>query len=143
MLADKEMFDSLEDYLIRSGKLGKFESENGKIKGRMMITLAEVPDGMDVKYVDGKTPLAFEASFDFYDVKLGIAMYPDTKQPATGIWIIPQKENAKQPSREWIEFFIEKLAESIEDDGSYGVPMYSFINDSCDMTVIPTKEYDI
>ena len=29
---------------------------------------------------------------------------------------------------------------SFNSDGSYGTPVYSFVTDSCDMTVVPTAE---
>ena len=139
MLIDKEMFDRVEENLAKCGQLSEFESESGTIKGRMMITRTTIPKGLDVKKVRGKKPQAFEASFDFYDATVGVAIYTDTKEAATDIWIIPQVEDAEPPAHEWIEFFIEKLLESIEADGSYGVPIYSFVNDTCDLTVIPSK----
>lgn len=36
-----------------------------------------------------------------------------------------------------MEFFIKTLVTHIAEDGSFGVPIYSFVNDTCDMTVIP------
>lgn len=139
MLIDKEMFDAVETMLIRQGRIAAFEAENGKILGRMMITQADVPEDIDARFVDGKTPGAFEASFDFYDSTVGMALYTDTREAASGIWITPQKDGADPPAREWIEFFVEKLLESIEEDGSYGIPIYSFVNDTCDMTIVPMK----
>lgn len=139
MLADEEKMNDLEKSLRRSGKIDKFESEYGRITGRMMITRTQIPDGIEVEQIPGKTPQAFEASFDFYDSAAGIAVYTDIKRAATGIWITPQSENACAPSGEWIEFFVDKLMQSINEDGSYGVPIYSFINDDSDMTVIPSK----
>ena len=64
MLIDKEMFDKVEEFLCKKGKTVKFESEYGEIKGRMMITKADIPDGIDVRLIPGKTPQAFEASFE-------------------------------------------------------------------------------
>ncbi len=139
MLINKDMFDSIERFLIENGTMAKFEAENGEIKGRIMITQADIPNGIEVRSVDGKIPYTFEASFDFYDSTVGIAIYSDVKMAASGIWITPQKEGAEAPAQEWIEFFVEKLMKSIEDDGSFGVPIYSFVNDTCDMTIIPTK----
>jgi hypothetical protein len=139
MLVDQEMFDSVQEFLSRNGKLEKFESEYGKIKGRMMITQAQVPEGIEVKIIPEKTPRAFEASFDFCDSTVGMAIYTDTKEAATGIWITPQIDGAEPPTQDWIEFFIEKLLDSIDEDGTYGVPIYSFVNDTCDMTIVPGK----
>ena len=143
MLIDKEMFDKVEEFLCKKGKTVKFESEYGEIKGRMMITKADIPDGIDVRLIPGKTPQAFEASFDFYDSIVGLAIYTDTKEVATEIWVIEQRDGATTPDYVWIEFFIEKLIESINEDGSYGVPVYSFVNDNCDMTIVPTKQVTI
>lgn len=139
MLIDKEMFDVVETMLIQQGKIAAFEAENGKVLGRMMITRAAVPEGIEIRTASGKTPQAFEASFDFYDSTVGLALFTDTKEAASGIWVTPQKDGADPPANDWIEFFVEKLMESIEEDGSYGIPIYSFVNDTCDMTIIPTK----
>ncbi len=139
MLVDKESFDAVEECLVQNGKLRDFESEYGKVKGRMMITQTQIPEGIVVKVIPGKTPRAFEASFDFVDATVGMAIYTDIKVAATGIWFTPQVHDAATPSREWIEFFVEKLLASINEDGSYGVPICSFVSDSCDMTLVPTK----
>lgn len=138
MLINKEQFSIVEENLAKSGRLSEFESQSGAIKGRMMITRTTIPNGIDFKTIPGKKPQAFEASFDFYDAAVGVAIYTDTMEVATGIWITPQIKDAEPPAHEWIEFFIEKLLESINADGSYGVPIYSFVNDACDMTVIPS-----
>lgn len=50
-----------------------------------------------------------------------------------------QKDGADPPTREWIDFFVKKLLESIDEDGSYGVPIYLFVNDTRDMTIVPSK----
>ncbi len=138
MLIDKKMFDVVEEMLTENGTIEEFEKENGKIKGRMMITKAEIPENYKIKKIEGKTPVAFEASFDFCNATLGVALYTDTKELACSIWFTPQKDGAKEPAREWVEFFIEKLISSINDDGFYSYPIYSFVNDTCDITIIPT-----
>lgn len=74
MLIDKELFDTVEEQLVQNGKLTDFESEYGKIKGRMMITRTSIPDGVNVKIIPHKTPQAFEAFFDFYDSTVGLAL---------------------------------------------------------------------
>ncbi|MCG5642086.1 MULTISPECIES: hypothetical protein [unclassified Streptococcus] len=43
MLAAKEMFFKIENILREQGVLEKFEEENGKITGHMMITMTEIP----------------------------------------------------------------------------------------------------
>ena len=137
MLVDQKMFDTVEAFLRENGSIDRFENECGKIKGRMMITLTDIPDGIDVEERDGMTPVAFEASFDFYDSTVGLAIYTADRQVATGLWVTPQKNNAEEPAHDWVEFFIKTLVTHIAEDGSFGVPIYSFVNDTCDMTVVP------
>ena len=138
MLRDEKLFEIVENTLIENGTIAAFEKEYGKIKGRMMITLVDIPESIEVQLTGDKKPYAFEASFDFFDASIGLALYTDTKQVASGLWITPQKENAEKLSDDWINFFIEKLLSAIRDDGSFGIPVYSLINDNCDITVIPT-----
>ncbi len=140
MLADPEMFERVESYLRENGQIERFEQENGKIKGRMMITLAEIPEGIEVTPNGDAVPQAFEASFDFYDAVIGIAMYTAERKAATGVWVTPQKEGAEHPSMDWIKFFIKTLIEHIGFDGTSGYPIYSFVNDTCDMTIVPVPE---
>ena len=137
MLKDKRMFDKVEEILKNNGTLDEFEKEYCKVKGRMMITVGEIPDELGVTIEGDKKPTAFEASFDFYDSIIGVALYTDTKEAATGLLVTPQKKGAAEPDRAWIEFFIEKLMESIRADGSFGTPVYSFVTDDSDMTIVP------
>ena len=65
-------------------------------------------------------------------------MYIKDRTPATGLWVTPQEEDAEAPARDWIEFFIKTLVSSINEDGSYGSPIYSLVNDTADLTVVPT-----
>ena len=44
MLVDKEKFYFVENTLVKNGTIDRFESDNGKITGRMMITLTEIPE---------------------------------------------------------------------------------------------------
>ncbi|MDO4207193.1 MAG: hypothetical protein Q4D15_06355 [Lachnospiraceae bacterium] len=138
MLAEKKLFEIVEEALMKNGSVERFENECGKIKGRMMITVTDIPDGIEVKEKRDKDPIAFEASFDFYDAAVGLALYTKEKELATGIWVTPQKEGAEAPSGDWIEFFIKTLVSNIAEDGSFGYPIYSFVNDTSDMTVVPT-----
>ncbi len=131
------MFDTVEEILKSNGKFDEFEKEYGKVKGRMMITVGEIPQELGVTIEGDKKPTAFEASFDFYDSIVGLALYTDTREAATGLWVTPQKSGAEEPDRSWLEFFIEKLMESIKADGSFGTPVYSFVTDDSDMTVVP------
>ncbi len=138
MLADRKLFETVEEALRRNGAIERFESECGEIKGRMMITVTDIPDGIKLNDGSGRQPAAFEASFDFYDAIVGLALYPAEKELATGIWITTQKEGAEAPAEDWIEFFIRTLVSNIAEDGSFGFPMYSFVNDTSDFTVVPS-----
>lgn len=139
MLIDEQAFKKIEDALMDSGRIDAFEKENGPIQGHMMITEIDIPADVEIKKVLGKEPVGFEASFDFYDATMGVAIYTDTKQVASRVWYDKQKSDAEIPSEDWVYFFIDKLVECIEDDGSYGVPMCSFVTDDADMTVAPTR----
>lgn len=138
MLKDQALFDIVEEALRKNGSIARFEEESGPIKGRMMITITDIPEGIEVTEKRGVAPVAFEASFDFYNPTIGLAMYTEDRKLATGLWVTPQEEDAEAPARDWIEFFIKTLVSGISEDGSYGVPIYSFVNDTADLTVVPT-----
>ena len=138
MLKDKKLMTVVEERLRADGAFEQFEQETGPVKGRMMITLAEIPDGIEILEQREEDPVAFEASFDFYDATVGIALYTKDRQAATGLWVTPQKDGAEPPAREWAEFFIKVLFSSIAEDGSFGVPVYSFVNDTADLTIVPS-----
>lgn len=141
MLFDEKLFQVVETECEKRGVIKDFEKTNGKIKGRMMITVIEIPEGIVINKVDQKeSPVAFGCSFDFYDCSLGIALYPRTMKIASGVWVTPQIPNAEPPAKEWIDFFIQVLCESIDEDGSFGYPMYTFISDVGDFTCIPSKQ---
>ena len=137
MLTDKKKFDNVEQMLIEQGRIEAFEQENGAILGRMMITIDTMPEELaeEVEIKDDLT--VFTASFDFYDMTVSAAVYTQSKEVAK-MWLTPQADDAEQPAREWISFFIEKLFMGIDDEGGYGIPMCSFVTDTTDMTVIPT-----
>ena len=99
--------------------------------------MTDIPEGIAVEERDSKAPVAFEASFDFYDSTVGLAIYTTDRQLATGLWVTPQEDGAEAPAEDWVEFFIKTLVTHIAEDGSFGVPIYSFVNDTCDMTVVP------
>ena len=52
--------------------------------------------------------------------------------------VTPQIEGAEPPSREWIDFFVHTVLDNIQEDGSFGIPMYSFVADVGDLTIVPT-----
>ncbi len=138
MLVNTKQFAVVEKALTDNGALERFEKENGKIKGRMMITVIDIPEEIPVTVKGKNFPVGFDCSFDFYDSSIGLALYTDTKEAASGFWVTQQVQGAEQPSQEWIEFFIKTLIENIEEDGSFGYPMYSFLTDESDLTVVPT-----
>lgn len=138
MLIDKTAFENVETILHNNGSIQRFESESGKILGRMMITLGEIPANLGIEQSDGAR--AFIGSFDFYDSEVGIAINPRTKELSSGLWVTPQKEGAEAPAQDWIEFFLKTLVDSFGDDGSFGVPIYAFVNDTTSMTVIPGND---
>lgn len=137
MLIDKDKFEIVEQMLIEQGRIEAFEQENGAILGRMMITTDIMPEELaeEVEIKDDLT--VFTASFDFYDMTVSAAVYTQSKEVAK-MWLTPQADDAEQPAREWISFFIEKLFIGIDDEGGYGIPMCSFVTDTTDMTVVPT-----
>ena len=137
MLIDKSKFENVENMLIEQGKIEAFEQENGAILGRMMITTDTMPEELaeEVEIKDDLT--VFTGSFDFYDMTVSAAVYTQSKEVAK-MWLTPQADDAEQPAREWISFFIEKLFMGIDDEGGYGIPMCSFVTDTTDMTVVPT-----
>lgn len=138
MLTDKKKFENVEQMLIEQGKIDAFEQENGAILGRMMITTDTMPEELaeEVEIKDDLT--VFTASFDFYDMTVSAAVYTQSKEVAK-MWLTPQADDAEQPAREWISFFIEKLFMGIDDEGGYGIPMCSFVTDTTDMTVVPSN----
>ena len=137
MLIDQAKFEIVEKTLIEQGKIEAFEKENGSILGRMMITADDMPEELIEELENKDDLIVFTASFDFYDMTVSAAVYTKSKEIAK-MWITPQDDDAEQPAREWISFFIEKLFEGIDEEGGYGIPMCSFVTDTSDMTVVPT-----
>ena len=138
MLADEKMFQIVEDALRENGSIARFEKEQGKIKGRMMVTLCDIPEEYLTTRVEDEQAYGFEASFDFYDATVAFALYPKSKTVGSGVWVTPQIEGAVTPSREWIEFFVHTVLNGIREDGGFGIPIYSFTADVGDLTVYPT-----
>ena len=140
MLADQKMLDAVEQFLRERGDIARFEKEFGPITGRMMITTREdLPYGLEVPGIENHTPVFFEATFDFYDMAIGIAMDTANLQVLSGLWNRPQTEHIEQVDQAWVDFFIKTLLKGIsKEDGSYVVPIYSFVNDTSDMTIVPT-----
>ncbi len=137
MLKDQALFEIVEEALRKDGSIARFEEECGPVKGRMMITLTDIPEGIEITEQRDTAPTAFEASFDFYDSTVGVALYTKDRTPATGIWVTLQEDGAEAPAKDWVEFFIKTLVSGIDEDGSYGIPIYSLVNETADLTVVP------
>ena len=137
MLIDKAKFKIIEDVLTEQGTIESFERENGVILGRMMITTDTIPEELanEVEIKDDLT--VFTGSFDFYNMTVSAAVYIKSKRIAK-MWLTPQDDNAEQPAKEWLSFFVEKLFKGIDEQGCYGIPMCSFVTDTTDMTVVPS-----
>lgn len=139
MLANPEAFRTVEEALKAMGVLEKFEKENGPVLGRAMITLTEIPESIPVQRQDRENLTAFEISFDFCNVALGIAVDVKKKTLETSVWGRSQTPGAERPAQEWVKFFLNTLFEHIGDDGSFGIPMYSFVNNTSDFTAVPAN----
>ena len=138
MLIDNNIFKIVEQLLLKNGTIEDFENENGKIIGRMMITLTDIPENIEIDK-NKKSIYAFECSFDFYDVSIGVVLDTKELKVLSPIWTTEQVPNAVQPDSLWIDFFLKTLAENISDEGSFGVPIYTFLNDNSNFSVVPTK----
>lgn len=96
---------TVEQECIKQGIIANFEKTNGKVTGRMMITVIDIPDDIKVNEINTDQSLvSFGCSFDFYDCSLGIALYPKSMQIASGVWVTPQSPEAEVPAKEWVEF---------------------------------------
>ena len=138
MLSNPEMFKQVEEGLKNMGVIKSFEDEHGPILGRVMIDTVEIPEGVNVKREDRENLTAFEASFDFCNVAIGVVADTKKKTLESSVWGRFQVAGAAKPSEEWVKFFIQTLLEHIDDEGNFGVPMYSFVNDTSDFTAVPT-----
>jgi hypothetical protein len=143
MLSNPEMFKTVEKGLTDMGTIKAFEDENGPILGRVMITTTEIPDGVKVNRSDRENLTAFEASFDFCNVALGVVVDTKKKTLESSVWGRYQVPGAQRPSEDWVKFLIRTLFEHIDDNGGFGVPMYAFVNDTADFTAVPTAPMPI
>ena len=137
MLSDPESFEKVEKELRAMGTIGSFEANNGPVLGRVMILTTEIPSSIPVKREDREGLVAFEASFDFCNVALGVVADPVRKTLESSVWGRYQTPGAERPSNDWVKFFITTLFEHIGPEGQFGVPMFSFVNDTSDLTVVP------
>lgn len=138
MLADKKSFDRVEEVLRNNGTIENFEKENGELRGRMMITLGELPENLKADLPLNKTDFVFIATFDFFDTAIGIAVDTVNRAPKGDAFYIKQTESAAEPPMEWVTYFINTLSEIIRPDGSFGVPILVFMSEESGFTVVPT-----
>lgn len=62
-----------------------------------------------------------------------------TQKAGSGIWITLQIDDNPEPSTDdWGKSFAETFMKGIDEDGGFGTPIYSLVNDSVDLTVVPT-----
>jgi len=138
MLSDPELFVTVETACRERGIIEKFETENGEeIKGRMMINVVNIPEDVFLYPSTGENLIAFEASFDFIDIRIGFVLCITKMEAASDFWFRGIQNN-NAPDNVWIDFFVKTLVESIEPDGSYGVPIYAFISDHASFSAVPS-----
>lgn len=140
MLADRQFFAKVEMKLNEDGMIKRFEEEGGKITGRMMITSVDVPDNLKENISLGTDDHAFEATFDFLDVAIGIVLDLNRVKTSSGFWLRAQIENPMEPQKEWAEYFINTLVKHIRQDGTFDDPILTFITEKRDYTIVPTRE---
>ena len=138
MLTDQKHFKKIEETLRENGTIERFEREHGPIRGKLLITEGDLPEDLDFDIDEDRRYAVFIGSYDFYDMEIGVVLYLDPIETAGPIWFTPQRQNAEEPSQEWIEYFIQTVVGSINTDGSYGIPICSFMADAGDFTVVPT-----
>lgn len=142
MLIDLKSFQGIELVLKENGEIKKFEEENGKILGRVMITLGDIPQELKeevLKDSEEEDLYIFNCSFDFYNSVLGIALNKENLELVSGLWITEQKEGAEKPAQDWIDFFVRMIVENvIENKNGLGLPIYIFVNNDSEMVIVPT-----
>ena len=137
MLANKELFEGIETELRNKGVIGSFEEKHGRIVRRMMVTLGEVPENLVDEIGADVNDTVFIGTFDFCGASVGMAVDTATKKGKGGVWITPDASDEEPLERIWCEFFLSTVMRNIAEDGTYGVPMFTFCSDDADFTVIP------
>jgi len=140
MLADKDLFSHIEEELVKEGVINKFEKENGIIKGRMMITLGEVPKNLTDEIKRSDDDVAFIGTFDFCDSAVGILFDPKKMDFTSPLWVSLQTEYAMRPQEELCDFFVHTITKNVKGNGSFTVPIYTFISDNGSFTVAPQEK---
>ena len=137
MLSNPEAFAQVEQMLMDNGTIAQFEADQGPITGRMMIDRGTVPSTLaDSVPVDEDT-VVFTGTFDFCNSAVGVAVNTKTGKQVGKVWIEEQKTGAYQPTEEWVKYFLNVLADGIRG-GSYGVPIYAFVNDKAGFELYPS-----
>lgn len=140
MLADKAKFDAVEKALTDSGFFSSFEKQNGKLAGRMMIDVIELPEEFADKVVLKDGDIVFRGTFDISDCELGVAVNPAKKEIASGLWVKKQTEKNETIPDNWKDLFIRTITSHVGEDGSFKVPMFTFIGKKGDITIVPSSK---
>ncbi|MGR3741407.1 hypothetical protein [Companilactobacillus sp. DQM5] len=77
MLKKGSLFYDIEKYLEENRSFRKDIDRSAKIKGRMLITCGDAPDDLELEIDEVRPYSIFEASFDFCDYTMSIALYMD------------------------------------------------------------------
>ncbi len=133
MLNNKEEFDRIEKELTEEGTIKEFTDINGKIEGRMMISIGQPPEDLELDLPPDAEPLIYIGSFDFMNAEIGIAMNKETFMPESGVWITPQEDDAVIPSDEWLDLFIEILVENQKRNGENPKTIFVFFSQNDDL----------
>jgi len=141
MLSNPDLFATVESVCRERGIIERFEKENGKVKGRMMIDAVVLPNDISLYANADNNAIAFEASFDFMDTKIGFVFSVEKIEAASDLWYHGSTDG-NSPDDVWVELFVKTLVESIEPDGSYGIPIYVFISDTGSFSIVPTAPDD-
>lgn len=141
MLANKEFFDSIEKVLRENGTLDKFESEHGKIKRRVLITNAKIPEDEQMRYGNNGYLRAYTMTFDPGRAAIYAVIDTKAKELYTNPMAIGPKDKINPPDNTIIEHVLNIIMEQIDDpDKIDDAPMCAFINDESDVTVTLTGD---
>ncbi|AEG40303.1 hypothetical protein [Lactobacillus kefiranofaciens] len=140
MLKDQQKFDQLGEKLFMDGVLQDFEKKHGPIKGRMMVTEGKIPPEMLMKLQPElmKNPkwIVVDGSFDFSNYTIGMVVGLNPVRPISNGWLTPQLNHpGVAPTKNWQEFFMEKVMQNIDENGKIDLPLYSLISDKSDLTL--------
>ena len=80
--------------------------------------------------------IVVEGSFDFSNYMIGMVVGLNPVRPISEGWLTPQLNHpGVKPTKNWQEFFMEKVMENIDDNGKIDLPLYSWISDKSDLTM--------